>query len=97
MKTFIVTIHEETYSDNSRTFGVLLNYSKDNTIKESLVYIFNHKDKRYIFFETIINMIDYLLYGEDNMKRAYIEENDFDFYYDNGIENNSLKNTLNWI
>jgi len=83
MITRIKTIHSEEYSDGSRTIGVLLNYSSIEEWNESLIYIY--RDGTYIFFEVIINLIDYLLYGEKKMKRAYMEEEEFDNYYDNEI------------
>ena len=64
MKTQLQSIHEETYSDGSKTLGVLLNYNEDQTFKESFTFIFNNEKKMYIFFSTIVDMIDYLMYGE---------------------------------
>ena len=80
MYTTLKSIHEETYSDNSKTLGVLINYNEENNFKESFIYVY--KEGMYIFFETMIDMIDYLLYGENKMKRAYMEEKDFDELYD---------------
>jgi len=94
MLTKIKTIHEEEYSDGSRTIGILLNYSLIQDWDESLVYIYH--DGMYIFFEIIINLIDYLLYGENKMKRAYMEEEDFDKYYDNEVEG-KFSEKLKWI
>jgi len=79
MKTKIKTIHEEEYSDKSRILGILYCYSLENNEHESLVYVFR-KDN-YIFFHTIIDMMDYVLYGE-NKNRVYLTENEFDKFYD---------------
>lgn len=84
MKTFIITAHEEEYSDKSRTIGVLLNLNDKSERVDSLVYLY-HK-KTYIFFNTIIEMCDYLLYGDDKTKRAYMTEEDFDSFYDTTFE-----------
>lgn len=83
MKTKIKTIHEEIHSNNkSRTLGVLLNYSINDDWNESLFFIFNETNKTYTFFKTMTEMFDYLI-GDVYMKRAYINETDFDEYYDN--------------
>jgi hypothetical protein len=94
MKTYIKTIHEETYNDNSRTLGVLLNYNDEENFKESFVYIY--RDKTYIFFETIIDMIDYLMYGEVKMKRAYMEESEFDLLLDAENIDDKFNENLKW-
>lgn len=93
MLTRIKTVHSEEYSDGSRTIGLLLNYSSTQEWSESLVYIY--RNGTYIFFEVIIDMIDYLLYGEKKMKRAYMEEEEFDNYYDNNI-NGKFSDILKW-
>jgi hypothetical protein len=51
----------------------------------------------YIFFDTIIEMLDYLLYGEVKMKRAYIEEQDFDELYDAHDIDGKFGEKLSWI
>lgn len=85
MKTRIKTAHEEefTNSKEKKIIGVLFNYSwevEHDGWKESFTYIY--KEGMYIFFDTIIEMIDYLMYGETKMKRAYMEEQEFDELYD---------------
>lgn len=94
MKTFIKTIHEETYSDGSRTLGVLQNYSSTGDWKESIIYIY--REEVYIFFNTIIEMIDYLLYSDKKTYRAYLKEDIFDKFYDDGI-NGKFSDILEWI
>lgn len=97
MKTQIKTIHEEEYSDNSRTLGVLLNFSSEieyESWKDSLIYIYH--DGMYIFFNTIVEMIDYLLYGESKMKRAYMSEDEFDKYYDAKFIEGKFTEILKW-
>jgi hypothetical protein len=101
MKTQLQSIHEETYSDGSKTLGVLLNYNEDQTFKESFTFIFNTEKKMYIFFSTIIDMIDYLMYGEmqgkTKVKRAYMEETVFDQHYDAHYINGKFTEVLIWI
>lgn len=94
MKTKIKTAHEEEYSDNSRTLGVLLNYSIADDWKDSLVYIY--REGMYIFFNTIVDMIDYLLYGDNKVKRAYMDEEEFDSYYDAEYVDGSFSEKLKW-
>ena len=98
MLSHIKTAHEEQYSDGSRTLGILVNYSSDynqDGWKESFAYIY--RDGMYIFFNTMVDMFDYLLYGEDKMKRAYLEEEEFDKYYDTEFIEGKFIDLLTWI
>ena len=95
MKTKIKTVHEEAYSDNSRNIGILSNYSIESEWKETFPYIY--KNNMYIFFDTIIDLIDYMLYGEKKMKRAYMEEEKFDLYYDTEHIIGKFTNILKWV
>ena len=95
MKTFITTAHEEQYSNNGRTLGVLLNFDVDSNRVDSLIYIFH--DDMYIFFNTIIDMNDYILYGEKKMKRAYISEVDFDKIFDAEFIDGKFTDQLKWL
>lgn len=95
MKTVITTAHEEEYSNNSRTLGVLLNLDLDGKRVDSLVYIY--RNGMYIFFNTIMNMNDYLLYGDfGKTKRAYLSEKDFDGYYDSQAIQGLFAENLSW-
>jgi len=97
MKTFITTAHEEEYSetDKNRTLGVLLNFDEGNERIDSLVYIY-HKGK-YIFFNTIMEMNTYLLYGDySRTVRAYMTEEDFDNYYDAPYISEKFTDHLEW-
>ena len=55
----------------------------------------------YIFFSTIIDMIDYLMYGEmqgkTKVRRAYMEEAEFDQYYDADHINAKFTEILKWV
>ena len=95
MKTRLKTIHEEEYSDKSKVLGVLLNYSDDNTFAESFVYIFSNERAMYVFFNTMVDMIDYLIWNDSKIKRAYMEEKDFDWLYDNEFDGKFI-DKLTW-
>jgi len=100
MKTRLKTAHEEQYSDGSKTLGVLFNYSfevEHDGWKESFIYIFNHEKNMYIFFNTMVDVFDYMLYGEDKMKRAYMEEDEFDSYYDAPYIEGKFGDLLKWV
>ena len=87
MKTVIKTVHEEEYSDGSRTLGMLYNYSVDDSdFSDSFPYIY-HKGT-YVFFKTMIDLFDYLLYGNKNtdVERSYLTEEEFDNIYDSEIK-----------
>jgi len=94
MKTFITTAHEEEYSDKSRTLGVLLNFDENHKRVDSLIYIY--RKGMYIFFNTIMEMNDYLLYGESKAKRVYISEDDFDVIYDAPYIDGKFIEQLTW-
>lgn len=96
--SIIKTAHEETYSDG-RSLGVLVNYrpfNENNVLDKINSFAYLYKEGMYIFFETIMEMNDYLLYGDRKIKRAYMKEHDFDNYYDNGL-NTSFEEVLKWI
>ncbi len=95
MITHIKSVHEEAYSDG-RTVGVLYNYSNENhTWKESFIYIY--KAGSYIFFDTIVDMINYQLYGEKKMKRAYMTEEEFDEIFDAPSIDGKFSDKLTWM
>ncbi len=94
MKTKIKTIHEEQYGEGGRIIGVLQNYQIDGDFKESFIYTYN--EEMYIFFNTIVEMNEYLLYGDANIKRAYMKEEDFDLLYDFEFEE-KFTDKLNWL
>lgn len=95
MVTKITTIHEEKQENSNKILGILFNYDiNDSLNKDSLVYLFN--ENRYVFFNTIIEAINYSLYGEKTMKRGYMTEEEFDNYYDNEIDD-FLRNKIIWL
>jgi hypothetical protein len=97
MITYLKPIHEEQYSDGSRTLGVLLNYNNEKGFKESFIYVFHHERKTYIFFDTMFDMFSFLLYGEDKMKRAYMEEEEFDTFSDAECVYGKFSEILKWV
>ena len=94
MITFIKTAHEEMYSNGSRTLGVLLIFDKNYERVDSLLYIY--RSEMYIFFDTIMAMNEYLLYGDGAIKRAYLNEKDFDDYYDATQIDGNFSDKLSW-
>jgi hypothetical protein len=101
MKTRLKTIHEEQYSDGSKTLGVLFNYSfevEHDGWKESFIYIFNHERATYAFFNTIVDMVDFQLYGNGSkVKKAYMKEVDFDALYDAEFVEGKFSDRLTWL
>jgi hypothetical protein len=97
MITYLNTVHEEEYSDSNgnRIFGVLFNYNNDENFKECFIY--TYRNKIYVFFNTIIEAMEFLLYGDENIKRAYLDEKDFDYYYDAQYINGKFSDILKWI
>lgn len=99
MKTNIKEILNEEIKkeDKTYTFGVLFNYSKeDSNWNNSLLYMFNHKKNTYIFFKSIIDMIDFYFYGSDKIKRAYLSDGEFEKYYDAEYIEGSFIEKLKW-
>ncbi len=97
MKTTIRTIHEEQYSDGSKTLGILLNTNAvDNpAFKDTFTYIY--KEGSYIFFNTIVDMMAHQFYGHDaKVNRAYMSEADFDELYDSNNIEGTFKEHLIW-
>jgi hypothetical protein len=105
MITHITTAHEEQYSDGSRTLGVLLNYETNkniehNDFKDSLVYMFRQTENdgsRYVFFNTMFDLFSYMLYSENKMPMAYMDEDEFDSYYDAPYIEGSFRDKLKWV
>jgi hypothetical protein len=100
MITHIKTVHNEEFSDGRYTIGILLNYSSEiqyESWKESFAYVFEHERNMYTFYDTIFDMLNFLLYREDKMKRAYMEEEEFDGYYDAPYIEGSFSSHFTWV
>jgi hypothetical protein len=94
IRTKIKTIHEEESNDKQINIGILYNYGIDNDY--NITHLFNYKDGVYVFFNTITDLFDYMLYAEKNMYRAYMKEDVFDELYDSEIEGYFV-DKLEWI
>jgi hypothetical protein len=100
MRTKLKSAHEEQYSDGSKTLGIIFNYSlevENDGWKESFAFIFNHENNMYIFFDTMFDMFNYLLNGVYNIRCAYMEEDEYDSYYDAPYIEDKFANILKWI
>lgn len=97
MRTHIITAHEEEYSNNSRTLGVLLNLDKEHNRIDSLIYVYEGSRKMYTFFNTIMDMNEFTLYRNGKFKRAYLSEEDFDKYYDAPYISGLFTEKLSWV
>lgn len=94
MNTTIITGHEEEYSHKRRTIGIVVNLDENGKRVDSLAYIY---EKNYIFFNTIMDMNEYLLYGTGTkVKRAYLVEDEYDEFYDNSIDG-LFTDKLTWL
>lgn len=96
MKTRIKTIHEETHNDdNNKSLGVLHNTEIDGDWQETLFFYF--KNEMYIFFNTMTDLVNYVLYGDaDDVKRAYLKEHIFDAFYDSAAIDGSFRDNISW-
>ena len=96
MKTRLKSVHEETASDGRYIFGVILN-DNDEGFKESFTFIFEHARNMYTFFDTMMDLFDFRLYGEDKKKRAYMAEDEFDTYLDADEFEGKFADILKWV
>lgn len=96
METKLRTAHEENFTQGeiNKIIGVMTNYSINDDWYESFIYVFTNET--YIFFDTMIEMFNYLLYGEKKMKRAYMKEVDFDKHYDSQYIDDKFRDILQW-
>lgn len=98
MKTHITSIHEEQFSDNGRVLGIIVNH--DNTLdtfdfKDTFPFTF--QNEIYIIFETMSALMEYLINGNNNPKRAYVSEEDFDELYDAEYIHGKFSDMITWI
>jgi hypothetical protein len=104
METYIRIIHEEVIPDSENELGVLLNepVSTESDFKDqSFVYIYRknltvRNMGTYIFFNSLIEMIDFYLYGNDKCVRAYMREDVFDVFYDDSFDG-KFNDHLEWV
>jgi hypothetical protein len=98
MLTYIKTIHEEVIPDSDNIIGILLNsaYEDETYDSESFIYIYKKSTSMYIFFNTMVDMIDYYFYGNEKCKRAYLKESLFDTLYSDPFEDR-FTDHLEWV
>ena len=103
MRAKLKTAHEEEIVQDNKKYiiGVLTIFDEEfNRRLDSFVYYYNENNTLknegvYIFFNSFIDLMNFLYYGERKIKRAYMIENEFDNYYDNGITER-FEEILNW-
>lgn len=93
IKTIFEEVRKGTDS-NEYVLGSLLQISSNNEY-ELYPYLYKKENNSYIFFNMYLEAVDYML-GEKNMVRAYMLEDEFDKYYDNGIDK-PFSEVLDWI
>lgn len=92
----IRTIHEEDIPDSDNTIGILINEYDQALRPESFIYIYKKATKMYIFFNTMVEMIDYYYYGNDRCLRAYVKESAFDTMYGTKNLTDKFVNLIEW-
>ncbi len=93
-KTYLIDAHVEETPESPYTIGIMLNHDDDGNRVDSFPYLY--RDEIYVFFETILEMIEYMIYNNKKIKRAYMREVKFDKYYDNYIDG-VFKDILEWV
>lgn len=93
IKTIFEEVRKGTDS-NEYVLGSLLQISSNDEY-ELYPYLYKKENNSYIFFNMYLEAVDYML-GEKNMVRAYMLEDEFDKYYDNGIDK-PFSEVLDWI
>lgn len=91
----IQTIHEESMADSDNIIGILINEYDQELRPDSFIYIYKASTHMYIFFNTMVEMIDYYFYGNDRCKRAYLKETTFDDMYGR-ILDGKFRDLLEW-
>lgn len=97
MTTHIREIHNEQFSDGRYTIGILLNEDDDRTWKETFAYVYEHERNMYTFYETIFDMLNFLLYREDKMKRAYMSDEEFEGFCDAPHIEGKFSDNFKWV
>jgi len=95
-RTRIITIHTEREENKpNEEQGVILNEDLDDN-REDECFFYTYKDGTYIIFNTIDDMFKYYI-GDKDIKRAYMEEKDFDNFYDADEIQGSFSEHLEWV
>lgn len=104
MKTHIRVLYTEKFENNKNNeFGMLLNYKEDYNLfnkskpqwTEAFAYLY--KGGIYIIFSTMSEMFDFMIYGDNKVLRAYLEENEFDILYSQKGFEGTFRDKLNFI
>jgi len=102
MISIIKTTHEEEYSPNRFWIGTLTNFNDKYERIDSFTYLFRKEQGEefgiYIFFHTIVKLMEYILYKDDGTQRTYMKEEEFDKLYDQtpGIDG-KFEDHLDWL
>ena len=93
----IKTVHEEYYHSYKNSISVIIVYSETlslDSINETYILYFNNGI--YSVFETIDDCVAFVVYDEKKIKYGYINEDDFDDLYEDGLHNN-FSDHVEWI
>lgn len=93
----IKTVHEEYYHGNKNSISVVVVYDEAigiNSINETYILYFNNGI--YSVFETIDDCVAFVVYDEKKIKYGYINEDDFDDLYDDGLHD-KFSDHVEWI
>lgn len=101
LRTTIISAHEEEYTVDKRTLGILMNQDYDESatpFKDSFAYIYKKEKRMYIFFNTMVELFEYMFHGNDDntIKCAYMSEDEFDKLYDLEYIRGSFNDKLTW-
>lgn len=94
MKNNIKTIHEEYYLDSNKSTSVSVLVTTYNN--EEKVYFLYFQNQIYTVFKTIFDCVKFVVSGSDSIMRGYIDEDNFDELYDNGLEK-SFEKYVEWV
>ena len=104
MKTHIRVLYTQKFENNSHNeFGLLLNYGGDYDIQNKSKpqwnepFAFLYKGGVYIIFSTLSELFDFMIYGDNKVLRAYLEESEFDLFYSPKGFEGTFRDHLNFI
>lgn len=95
MNSKIKTLFEEYLNNTKKSLSVLINYFNDD-ILDVKTYILFYDKGVYVVFNSIIDCMNFVLYGTDEVYRGYIDEEEFDYLYDNGIDG-KFEDKIMWV
>lgn len=89
---YIKTIHDE-YRDNGDVISILIELNNKKIIN-TYILLFTHGI--YCVFHTINDCYNYMVHKINNENLGFLDEQEFDDYYDNGIKNGDFASKVNW-